>query len=168
MGPMTATRWLSRPEERDWRSFQLMQARLTAQLAHDLTIHSGLSYQDYVVLVALTDQPSGELRVFQLAAFLGWDKSRLSHQVARMARRGLVEKRRCQTDGRGATVVITGEGRRQIVEAAPSHVDAVRRLFVDPLTPRQREQVGRAARAVLEAVAAEQSRTCPDAAGTVA
>lgn len=146
---MAQVRWLDEREERAWRALQFMQMRLTGALARQLAAESGLSYQDYVVLVALTDQPDGRLRLFELAQVLGWEKSRLSHHVARMGQRGLVTKEPCDTDRRGAVVVVTGQGRSEIESAAPGHVAAVRDLFVDRLTPRQLEAVADAAEAVL-------------------
>ena len=92
------------------------------------------------------------MRLFELADVLGWEKSRVSHQVARMTRRGLVAKERCDADRRGAFVVITAAGRDEIAAAAPGHVDAVRRLFVDPLTPEQLDAIGDAAEIVLDAL----------------
>jgi DNA-binding MarR family transcriptional regulator len=146
---MEDARWLSAAEERAWRALQLMQMRLEGALARQLASDSGLSYPDYLVLVALTDRPDGTMRLFELAGVLGWEKSRLSHHVARMEARGLVEKERCDTDRRGAFVVVTERGRSEIEAAAPGHVAAVRRLFVDRLTPAQLEAVGAAAEAVL-------------------
>jgi DNA-binding MarR family transcriptional regulator len=155
-------RWLDEAEERAWRSLQIMQARLTALLARDLSAHSDLSYQDYVVLVALTDQPGGQMRLFQLGNALGWEKSRMSHQVSRMADRGLVEKSRCGSDRRGAHVAVTAAGRREIGAAAPSHLEAVRRLFVDRLTPAQLGSVAEVAETVLAAVTDEETKACTE------
>jgi len=142
-------RWLDEREARAWRSLQLMQLRLTAALARQLAAESGLSYQDYVVLVALTDRPDGRLRVFELARDLGWEKSRLSHHLGRMAERGLVVKEPCDADRRGAYVVVTPRGRTEITAAAPGHLRAVRRLFVDHLTPAQLDVIAEAAEASL-------------------
>lgn len=61
---------------------------------------------------------------------LGWEKSRLSHQLTRMVKRGLVERTECADDRRGAYVAVTGAGREAITTAAPRHVDDVRRLFL--------------------------------------
>jgi DNA-binding MarR family transcriptional regulator len=146
---MGDVRWLDEREQRAWRALQFMQLRLTGELARRLAAGSGLSYQDYVVLVALTDRPDGRLRLFELAQVLGWEKSRLSHHVARMGQRGLVTKEPCDTDRRGAIVVVTQQGRREIESAAPGHVAAVRELFVDRLTPEQLDAVADAAEAVL-------------------
>jgi DNA-binding MarR family transcriptional regulator len=134
---MTDVRWLDEREARAWRSLQSMQHRLTAALARQLADDSELSYSDYAVLVVLTDQPDGRLRAFELGAELGWEKSRVSHHVSRMADRGLVRRERCPSDNRGAFVVVTDAGREAIERAAPGHVAAVRHWFVDRLTPRQ-------------------------------
>lgn len=146
---MNTVEWLSEREERAWRAVQFMQMRLEGALARQLAADSGLSYPDYLVLVALTDQGEDRLRLFELAEVLGWEKSRASHQVARMAGRGLVEKVKCDSDRRGAYVVITSLGREQIEAAAPGHVAAVRRLFVDRLSPAQLDAMGAGAETVL-------------------
>ena len=148
---MEKVRWLNEGEEWAWRALQFMQMRLEGELARQLASDSGLSYSDYVVLVALTDRPDGRMRLFELAEVLGWEKSRLSHHVARMAGRGLVKKEKCGADRRGAFVVVTKRGRKEIEAAAPGHVAAVRRLFVDQLTPDQLAAIGDAAEAVLAA-----------------
>ncbi len=149
---MADVRWLSSDEARAWRSLQLMQMRLDGELARRLAADSGLSYPDYIVLVALTDRIDGRMRLFELAGVLGWEKSRLSHHVARMAARGLVKKETCAADRRGAYVVITRRGRDEIEAAAPGHVSAVRRLFIDQLMPDQLAAIGDAAEKVLAAL----------------
>ena len=149
---MNDVEWLNEHEERAWRSLQFMQMRLEGELARQLTADSGLSYPDYLVLVALTDRPGGRMRLFELGDVLGWEKSRLSHHVARMADRELVTKEKCDSDRRGAFVVVTGRGRKEIEAAAPGHVNAVRRLFVDRLTPDQLDGIGKAADIVLAAL----------------
>ena len=146
---MTAVPWLDEREARAWRSMLQMQMRLTGELARRLSADSGLSYQDYAVLVALTDIPDGRRRLKELGAMLGWEKSRLSHHVTRMADRGLVTKERCDSDGRGAFVVVTEHGRSEIEHAAPGHVGAVRELFVDRLRRDQLDTLADVAEAVL-------------------
>src|SRR5215471_6931286 len=132
---MREPHWLNEREEAAWRGLLQLHAQLTAELSRRLTSDSPLSYPDYEVLVVLTDQPDGRLRVFELAEALGWEKSRASHHVSRMAERGLVKKVPCATDRRGAFVATTARGRRYIEAAAPGHVAAVRELFVDRLSP---------------------------------
>jgi DNA-binding MarR family transcriptional regulator len=89
------------------------------------------------------------MRLFELAEVLGWEKSRLSHHIARMERRGLVTKERCDSDGRGAFAVVTDQGRAEIEAAAPGHVAEVRRLFIDHLTPAQLDTLADITEAVL-------------------
>jgi DNA-binding MarR family transcriptional regulator len=149
MEPMGVVRWLTEREERAWRALQFMQMRLERELARQLAADSGLSYPDYLVLVALTDRPEGRMRLFELGEVLGWEKSRASHHVARMVERGLVRKEKCDADRRGFYVVVTARGRREIEAAAPGHVAAVRRLFVDRLSPEQLDALGDAAETVL-------------------
>src|SRR5215213_6469624 len=124
MVDMETVDWLNEREARAWRALQFMQMRLEGELARQLATESGLSYSDYVVLVALTDAADGSRRVFELARDLGWEKSRLSHHLTRMATRGLVKKKPCTADRRGANVVVTKRGRKQIEAAAPGHVAA--------------------------------------------
>ena len=66
--------------------------RLGGEIGRRLAESSGLSAQDYAVLVILTSDPEGSARFFELAARLGWEKSRLSHHIGRMERRGVVCK----------------------------------------------------------------------------
>jgi DNA-binding MarR family transcriptional regulator len=151
---MANVRWLSEREERAWRTLQLMQLRLEGELARQLASDSGLSYPDYLVLAALTAHED-RMRVFELATVLGWEKSRLSHHLGRMVDRDLVAKEPCPDDRRGAFIVVTTHGRREIESAAPGHVEAVRRLFVDLLEPGQLDVIGDVAETVLEALAPE-------------
>lgn len=128
---MDDVQWLDEQEASAWRGLQFMQMRLEAELSRQLAAESSLSLQDYVVLVALTDQPEDRLRAFELARTVGWDKTRLSHHLKRMLERRLVEKQQCPTDRRGYFVAITAHGRAELSAAAPGHVATVRRLFLD-------------------------------------
>jgi DNA-binding MarR family transcriptional regulator len=134
---VTVTEWLSDGEQRAWRGLLAMTSRLDARLNHQLQEESGLSLSDYDVLVPLSESPDGRLRVFELAGQLDWEQSRLSHHVARMARRGLVSREGCKSDRRGAFIVLTDGGRSAIEHAAPAHVETVRHLVFAALTPRQ-------------------------------
>lgn len=160
---MTDAEWLDESEARAWRGLQAMQLRLTARLSRELAAESELSYPDYTVLVVLTDQPDGRLRPFELGRELGWEKSRVSHHVSRMAARGLVTREKCSSDQRGAFVVITAPGRRAIEAAAPGHVAAVRRYFVDQLTPAQLDAVGDITESVLAVLDREADGSAAEA-----
>lgn len=127
------TRWLTEDEQWVWRGLLRMTAQLNARLNRELQDGYGLSHADYHVLVVLSEAPEGRLRVFGLTDALAWEQSRVSHQLARMQRRGLVGRQECPSDGRGAFVVLTEAGRVAIERAAPAHVDTVRQLIFDGL-----------------------------------
>jgi len=130
-------RWLDGREQRAWRGYLAMQAQLQATLHRRLQADAGLSLADFDVLVALSDRAGEPVRAGELAGVLQWEKSRLSHHLARMERRGLVAREDCPDDARGAFVVLTDAGRRAQEAAAPAHVAAVRELVFDGLAPEQ-------------------------------
>ena len=144
------TRWLDDDEQRAWRAFVRMQARLAAELNRQLQATANLSLADYEVLVQLTDAAEERLRPYELQKALDWEQSRLSHHLSRMQRRDLVRREDCDDDGRGAYIVLTDAGRRAIISAAPDHVETVRHLFFDALKPAQVTALRRLATQVLD------------------
>jgi DNA-binding MarR family transcriptional regulator len=132
------TRWLTEEEQRAWRGLLRMTSQLNARANRLLLQEYGISLADYEVLVALSEAPQSQLRVFEVADALAWEQSRVSHQLARMQRRGLITREGCATDARGAFAVLTTTGRAAIERAAPAHVEQVRQLVFDDLG---REQV---------------------------
>jgi DNA-binding MarR family transcriptional regulator len=125
--------WLAAKQQRAWVAFMRVQLRMSYEMNRQLQADSGLSLSDYDVLVALSGDHDQGLRVSDLAAQIGWERSRLSHQLRRMEERGLTDRRPSAEDGRTTIVVLTARGRQVIAQAAPGHVDLVRRLFFDPL-----------------------------------
>ncbi|ODU06915.1 MAG: MarR family transcriptional regulator [Pseudonocardia sp. SCN 72-86] len=148
------TRWLDAREQRAWRGYIAMQAQLNAELHRRMQAESGLSLADFDVLVALTDRDTERMRVLELAEALQWEKSRLSHHLSRMQRRGLIEREDCPDDARGAFVLLSAEGRRAIEAAAPSHVAAVRELVFDGLDEADVDAFARITGSVLARIAA--------------
>ena len=134
---MTAA-WLSDDEQRAWRTYLRMSSLLPAALNRQLQRDSGLTLPEYEVLVQLSESPGHRLRPFQICEALNWEQSRLSHQLTRMERRGLVSRRDCAADGRGAVIELTAAGADLIGAAAPRHVAAVRGLIFDRLNDAQR------------------------------
>jgi DNA-binding MarR family transcriptional regulator len=107
-----------------------------------LSRQEGMSAADYAVLVPLSEAPNGQLRTKDLGIALGWDRSRTSHQVTRMVKRGLVAREFCEDDARGSVVALTPVGRAAIEKAAPNHVALARQLFFDPLTADELDALG--------------------------
>lgn len=138
---MTQPRWLDERENRAWRALNALRTPLEAALNRQLSKDSGLSTADYAVLVELSEAPGHVKRFREVVLGLGWEKSRLSHQVKRMQARGLIAKDSCETDGRGAYLRISDAGMEAIEQAAPGHVQLVRELIIDRLSPTQLEQL---------------------------
>ncbi|WP_174187521.1 MarR family winged helix-turn-helix transcriptional regulator [Nocardia barduliensis] len=129
-------RWLSDDEQATWQAYVRLRQRLDGAISAGLA-EDGLSLADYELMVALSAAPNGCLRAKELAAEVCWEKSRLSKHLARMDARGLVERRPAEEDARGIIVELTPEGRIALERAAPNHVDLVRRVFVEPMTPEE-------------------------------
>ena len=159
---MTSTepRWLTDQEQSAWRGFLRMQNELPARLNRALQESADLSLPDFQVLVHLSEAEGERLRAFALARSLQWEKSRLSHQLTRMERRGLVERQTCPSDARGAFVALTPEGRAVVEKAAPGHVEEVRRLFFDRLTPAQVKALSGIGAAVAAGLDEEPTEDC--------
>ena len=134
---MTEPQWLSQAQARAWLGYRRMRALLDLQLTRDLARNSGLSEADYDVLSSVSEAAGHSMRLGDLAAHMLWSKSRLSHHVARMERRGLVARQDCASDGRGAVLTLTEAGWQAIRDAAPGHVESVRTHFLDLLTAEQ-------------------------------
>lgn len=131
---MSETRWLTDDEQRMWRRYRDMNQLLDLAIERQLQRDASMSQSDYSVLVSLSEAEGSGLRARDLGAALGWDRSRVSHQVRRMEGRGLVAKNDCAEDGRGTVVTLTETGAQAIGEVAPLHVEKVRELFIDALS----------------------------------
>jgi DNA-binding MarR family transcriptional regulator len=125
--------WLDENQQRFWRLYVDFHRHLEGVLHRELLAESGLSSAEFAVLVPLSETPAEQLRARDLCQELGWDRTRLSHLVTRMEKRGLVRRSACADDARGSVVELTDGGRRAITDAAPAHTDAVRRYLIDLL-----------------------------------
>ncbi len=139
---------MSREQLRDWRDFietaQLASSIVGAQLQAD----SGISSADYSVMLGLSEAPEHTLRASQLAADLAWDRSRLSHQLGRMEKRGLIRREKCVEDSRGAFVILNDAGFKLFRRASVPHLRSVQENFISALTPEQLVALGAASAAL--------------------
>ena len=108
-------------------------AELIDRLGKEMETATGLPLNWYEVLLHLTEAPEGRLRMHELADTLLLSRSAASRFVDRMERAGLVARVRCEADRRGTYIVLTEAGRRAFAEAAPIHLDGIRRHFADLL-----------------------------------
>ncbi len=145
---MADTRWLSFDEQRAWRAFLSATQLLFNVLDSELQRGAGIPHAYYEILVRLSEATDRSLRMSQLADRSTFSRSRLSHAVSRLESLGWVRRTEFPGDRRGQMATLTDEGFAALAAAAPGHVEAVRTMLFDPLTPEQVEQL----RAISEAV----------------
>jgi DNA-binding MarR family transcriptional regulator len=133
-----------------WRTMRAMNEQLGRELDRQLQRDAGISQADYGILVTLFEAPERQMRTGELGQVLAWEKSRVSHQVARMEARGLVERVVCESDGRGTWVTLATDGKRALLGAMREHASAIRDLFLDELEPDEKQIMLRATARVLD------------------
>ncbi|MFE1149983.1 MarR family winged helix-turn-helix transcriptional regulator [Streptomyces albidoflavus] len=148
----TDPRWLDPDEQQQWYAFAYVLTQLPASLETRMQQNAGLAHFAYVVLSALSMAPERTLRMSELAQYAGSALSRLSNVVIRLEKRGWVRRHPDPSDGRATLATLTDEGMEKVTAAAPSHVDAVRRLVFDPLTKAQQRQLGAVSQRILGAL----------------
>ena len=155
---MNSPQWLDETEAEAWRGYLRLNAVLMATLHRELQRDSGLSVSDYDVLVILSEAPPPRrMRMHELGAQLLWEKSRLSHHITRMERRGLVRREDCEADARGAFVSITPKGLQTIEDAAPAHVANVRRHVFNHLSRMDVETLAKMTKTLLHQLASTEA-----------
>jgi DNA-binding MarR family transcriptional regulator len=134
---MAKSRALTPDEWELWDLWMHAQRLLAQQVERDLQRDYGISKAEFSVLVTLVQAPGRQLRVVELAESLGWDKSRVSHQLTRMENRGFVKRTESGASGRRTGIGLTPKGRRAADSAINGHGENLRRHFFDPLLPDQ-------------------------------
>lgn len=115
--------------------------RLMGTLNRQLIRDSDLTFAEYRILVMLSEAPGHSLRMSELADGVLSSRSRLTHQIRGMESRGLIRRSSCPRDGRGVLAELTEAGLHALRTAAPGHVEAVRRHFVDLLGPHELDTI---------------------------
>ena len=144
-----------------WFAYMRVVLRMDYEVNRELQAHAGLSHQDFHVLNALADSPGQRLRLSDLAVRIGWELSRVSHQVLRMQRRGLVDRLPSATDARATDAALTAAGRAGLRRALPGHLALVRTMFFDGLDPELLEPLRRALEQIHDQVLAHGSLPTP-------
>ncbi|WP_433791193.1 MarR family winged helix-turn-helix transcriptional regulator [Actinoplanes sp. CA-252034] len=126
-----------------WRTFLESSWALHTRLEDELRAATGLSMNDYHVLVVLAESPGRRIRMGELASRLVLSPSRITYQINSMVKRGLVRKESCPDDGRGQEAVLTEEGLTVLRDAAPAHLTTVRESFIDHLDDEELAVIGR-------------------------
>jgi DNA-binding MarR family transcriptional regulator len=155
--------WLDDEEMAAWRSMIEVYTGVMAALELESSERHGLAGGDYAVLVTLSEAPDERLRMCDLACSLHLSPSGITRRLDGMVKQGLVVREPSTEDRRVMLAVLTPEGRAKLDAAAPDHVDAVRRNFLDHLTRTQIRNLASAFGAV-ERGRRQQSTTAHDAA----
>ena len=153
--------WLNAREDRAWRGFVYAHQQIEVHLNRRLQ-ESGLSGADYEVLALLSDHDGDRMPAHELRNALGWEKSRVSHQVRRMQKDGLIGREPNPDDARSTMVCLLPAGRAAIEKAAPRHVEDVRRNFIDLLTPAELDMLAALNERVLHHLATDDDSPAED------
>ena len=145
-------RWLDTEERSAWVALARMLVRLPAALDAQLRRDAGISHFEYQVLAVLSETPGRTLRMSELATLSEGSLPRLSQVVARLEQRGWVQRTADPADGRYTLATLTDQGWLKVTEAAPGHVEEVRRLVLEPLTKTQYRQLHEIGRRVMHAI----------------
>jgi DNA-binding MarR family transcriptional regulator len=144
----TTPRWLNADQQRIWRTYLLGSARLSEVLDADLR-QFGMDLPEYEILVSLEEAEGRRMRMSELADAVHHSRSRLTHTISRMEKSGLVVRTTCPSDRRGVWAQLTDAGVELLTTAAPSHVEAVRKHFLEAIGDDDFAVLGRAFAAVL-------------------
>ena len=145
----SSPRWLNDSEQRAWRAWIASSQLLLDRLSRDIHAQHGLTMADYEILVRLSESADHRVRMSDLADRTLASRSRLSHQIDRMEKRGFVLREQCTDDKRGQFAVLTETGWQALVTAAPDHVESVRTHLVDVLSPAEFAALGVACEKIL-------------------
>jgi DNA-binding MarR family transcriptional regulator len=141
------------PEEHElWKAFFIMRRQLELTLERRLQADAGISSADYEILVSLDDSQSKRLRAGQIGDIIGWEKSRVSHQITRMEQRGLVKREECGDDARGVWVVLTNDGEAAAHGAQGDRKEALRQYFFDVLSDDEKQALTTISYRVLDSI----------------
>ena len=124
---------LSPVELRAWRGMLRVHSRLVKVLDARLDHEHGLPLTSYEVLVHLSEAEGERMRMCDLADSILLSRSGLTRLVDRLEREGLIARKACDSDARGAYAVLTDAGRRKLDAARHTHLAGVRHHFLSKL-----------------------------------
>ncbi len=127
--------WLNEDEMKCWRAFVEVSGGTIQLLDACLKRDGGVTFDDYEVLVHLSEADDRRLRMSDLSSRLLHSQSRVTQRIDRLVNRGWVVREKCTDDRRVTYAVLTDDGYEAIARAAPLHVVHVRHHLLDHVTP---------------------------------
>jgi len=124
---------LDRSETAFWQALMRALVVVPRVLDEDLAEAERLSVNQYGILVFLSAAPDRQMRIGELAETTSLTISGITRLVNRMVADGLVERKRCEDDGRGFYAVLTPTGLERLERAYPTHLASARRHVMDHL-----------------------------------
>ena len=109
----------------------------------ELQAAHGVPLSSYEVLITLRTAPGKRLRMAELADRVILSRSAMTRLVDRLESEGLLERDKCSSDARGFFAVLTPKGEELLAAARPTHLDDVRRSFLDHFDPEELTMLAR-------------------------
>lgn len=132
--PTAQVKPLTPEEEAAWRALSRAVTVIPRVLEKDLLEAQGLNLSEYSVLLHLSEAPDRSLRMGDLANYAWITSGGLTRVVDRLSGRGLVERVRDESDGRGQIAVLTDAGFQRLKRAWPTHLASARKHVIDHLS----------------------------------
>lgn len=159
MDATTETPWLTKPQQHVWRSYLGATTLLMDRLDRDLRTTHDLSMPEYEILVRLSESPDRSIRMATLAAQVSHSRSRVTHTISRLERKGIVRRTQAVGDGRGVSAVLTDHGFSVLEQAAHTHVRGVHAHLVELASAEELAVLGRVMQRVVDQL--DDNNSCP-------
>jgi DNA-binding MarR family transcriptional regulator len=139
---MSANGW-TREEADAWIGLLETHKQLTRALDAELDAAHGLGLSTLELLGRLSAAGDAWPRLSALAAETGLSLSRVSRHMDALERRGLVQRRKCETDSRAVEAHLTEAGAEVVAAAEAAHAAAVRERFLAHLSAEEAATLAR-------------------------
>ncbi len=147
---MTNGTWLNDQESQAWKYLVGLLFRLPPVLEGQLQREEDLSFADYMVMAMLSENTNEGVRMTDIGGLVKMAQPRLTRIVTKLEKLGFVTRTNSPEDRRVVIAQITPQGLSKLEQAAPGHVDHVRRTVFDHLTPQQVENLLEIGQALLD------------------
>jgi DNA-binding MarR family transcriptional regulator len=124
-----------------WRSYLQSHASIVRVLDAELASEHGMTTRDYEVLLYLSQAEGRHLPMSALAESTMLTRSGITRLVDGLVHSGLIERVACPNDARVSYAQLTELGYAKLCNAGCSHVQSIRRLFLENFSPGEIEQL---------------------------